>query len=80
MDLLFYIVPVFIGFVALMVFAGTILHFAAFGSIFWLAARKIQEQQALQSPRPCAWCGAELPPQATQCESCGAGRDTAKTR
>lgn len=79
MEILFVVVPIFIGFVFVMVMAGSILHFLAFGSIFSLIRKKMQEQQEAAAPRQCAYCGATTLQGEPKCPSCGASRDfTAK--
>lgn len=75
MEILFFVVPIFIAFIAIMVIAGSILHFLAFGSIFWMIGKKIHEQQEATAPRPCAYCGATIPQGQPQCSSCGASRE-----
>lgn len=75
MEILVVIVPVIIGVVFVMAIAGTILHFLAFGSIFWLLGKKIGEQQEAAAPRECAYCGATIPQGRPQCHSCGASRE-----
>ncbi len=57
------------------VIVGMVVHMVAFGSVFWLIARKVSDAAEAQKPKPCEFCGGTLLPEATACDACGAPRD-----
>lgn len=61
--------------VIFMVVVGMLVHMVAFGSAFWLIARKVTDAAEAQRPKPCSFCGGTLLPDATACNTCGAPRD-----
>ncbi len=54
---------------------GMVAHMVAFGSVFWLIAKKVADAAENQRPKPCAFCGGTLLPEAKACDTCGAPRD-----
>ncbi len=77
MDMLFTIVPVFIGIVFVLMIGGIIVHLLMFGTVFGLMAKRISDaakEQAAMAAKPCNYCGATIPAAAPQCPSCGAMR------
>lgn len=68
MGLMFVVVFVFI-------LVGMVSHFAIFGSMVWLIARRASEAAEQRRAKPCVYCGSTLLPAATMCATCGAPRD-----
>jgi len=70
---------VFMGLIFVVVFVfilvGMLSHFAIFGSMVWLIARRASEAAEQRRAKPCGYCGSTLLPEATMCGACGAPRD-----
>ena len=66
-----------IAFVAVFLFVilGMVAHSIVFGSIAWLIVKKASDAAEAQRPKPCAFCGSTLLPEAVVCSTCGGPRD-----
>lgn len=69
------IMSIFVVAIIVFVIVGMLAHSIAFGSVVWLIARKASDAVELQRPKPCAFCGSTLLPEAVVCGACGAPRD-----
>lgn len=72
---MFGLMSVLVVVIFLVVVVGMVVHMVAFGSVFWLIARKVTDAAESQRPKPCSFCGGTLLPEATVCDGCGAPRD-----
>lgn len=57
------------------ILVGMVGHMVAFGSILWLIVKRASQAADAQNPKPCAFCGGTLLPEASSCRACGAPRD-----
>lgn len=69
---LFWIVTA--GIIALFI-GATIFHFFTVGSIFALASQRMKQHIEESSPKPCGFCGSNIPAGESQCPSCGGPRE-----
>jgi hypothetical protein len=81
MDVMFTLVPIFMGVVFLLVLAGVVVHTVMFGKLFGSVFKRVadvaaqqQKVQAALEPKACAYCGASFPAGTADCPSCGGKR------
>jgi hypothetical protein len=62
------------------IFGGMLFHFLTVGSIFAIVAQRMKQHVEETSPKPCPFCGGNIPAGQTHCPGCGGPRDgTANT-